>query len=180
METILLIFLLIPYMAIHYWLTDHDTPADKDRQRFQHGLAMLRDQQVDEAYAFFNEAVKLYPKSAIAYAWRAKSQLALGNHYSAIYDLTQALSRDNTLADCYLDKGMAHMKIGEPTEAFCEFDKAVWYFRDTHADAYRWRAIARIALGHGKQAEGDLRRAIHLGDENAVLLLRKLASQQRL
>ncbi len=174
MEIALLILLLIPYMAIHYLLTDHDTPADKDRKRFGRGLTMLHTRQYEEAYTFFNEAVKLYPKSAIAYAWRAKSQLALGNHYSAIYDLTQAISRDNTLAECYLDKGKAHLDINEPMEAFREFDKAVWYFRDENADAYRWRAVARIALGQVSHAQGDLRRAIALGDENAVLLLRRV------
>jgi tetratricopeptide (TPR) repeat protein len=174
METAVLILLTVIYMTIHYLLTDHDTAADKDRQRFHRGLTMLRDRQLEEAYTFFNEAVKLYPKSAIAYAWRAKSQLALGNHYSAIYDLTQALSRDNTLADCYLDKGMAHLDIDEPTEAFREFDKAVWYFRDENAEAYRWRAVARMALGQVSQAQGDLRRAVALGDENAVILLRQV------
>jgi tetratricopeptide (TPR) repeat protein len=175
MEIALLIFLLIPYMAIHYFLTDHDTPADKDRQRFQRGLTLLCDREFEAAYTYFNEAVKLYPKSAMAYAWRGKSQLALGNQYSAIYDLTQAISRDNTLAECYLDKGIAHLEVDELTEAFREFDKAVWYFRDENADVYRWRAVARIALGQASQAQGDLRRAVTLGDEKAVVMLRQYA-----
>jgi tetratricopeptide (TPR) repeat protein len=173
MEIALLILLLIPYMAIHYWLTDHDTPADKDRKRFQRGLTLLRDREYEEAFTFFNETVRLYPKSAIAYALRAKCQLALGNQYSAIYDLTQAISRDNTLADCYLDKGQAHYQLTEYVDAFREFDKAVWYFRDEQPDAYRWRALCRLELGQVKQAEGDLRRAVLLGDENSFHLLKQ-------
>ena len=100
-----------------------------------------------------------------------KCQLVQQNYYSAIYDLTEAISRDNTLAECYLDRGVAYYHTEEHAQAFREFDKAVWYFRDQQPDAYRWRALARIQLRQLPQAENDLRRAVALGDENSFHLL---------
>ena len=171
MEVTLLCLLFGIYLTIRYYLVDHDTDADKDRKRFQKGIALVDDRNIPEAYTYFDNAVRQYPKSAIAYAYRGKCQIAQENYYSAIYDLTQAISRDNTLADCYLDRGMAYYYTNEFQQAFREFDKAVWHFRDEQPDAYRWRALARIQLRQLPQAENDLRRAVSLGDENSFHLL---------
>ncbi|TAE29007.1 MAG: hypothetical protein EAZ91_13370 [Cytophagales bacterium] len=173
MEVSLIGLLFAVYLAIKYFVTDHDTPADKDRIRFETGIEQLKNRDLEPAFTYFNEAVKQHPKSAIAYAYRGKCQLLQDNYYSAIYDLTQALSRDNTLGDCYLDRGIAYYKTHQFPEAFREFDKAVWHLRDEQPDAYRWRALARIQLRQIQQAENDLRRAVMLGDENSFQLLRQ-------
>ncbi|GAB3996561.1 hypothetical protein GCM10028807_39450 [Spirosoma daeguense] len=173
MEVMLLSLLFGVYMTIRYFWIDHDTSAEKDLKRFQKGVELIRQRKFDDAHTYFNEAVRQYPKSAIAYAYRGKCQLDQQNYYSAIYDLTEAISRDNTLADCYLDRGVALYHTDEFQQAFREFDKAVWYFRDEKPDAYRWRALARIRLRQLPQAENDLRRAVMLGDENSFNLLRQ-------
>lgn len=173
MEVFLLTLLFVAYLAIRYFVVDHETPAEKDMGRFKAGLLLVKDRDFETAFTYFDANVRQHPKSAIAYAYRGKCQLALGNYYSAIYDVTQAISLDNTLADCYLDRGMALHEVEQFTEAFREFDKAVWYFRDEQPDAYRWRAIARVKLNQVPQAESDLRRAVSLGDENSFHLLQQ-------
>lgn len=171
MEICLIILLFIPYLVLKYFLTDHDTQADKDRVRFQEGIEYIRNNQFDEAFLFFDKAVKAYPKSAVAYACRGKCNLYEENYYSALYDLTQALSFDNTLADCYLDKGKALMALQEYREAFQEFDKAVWFFRNENADALRLRGLSRLRMQQYIQSERDLVRAYELGDEDSGYIL---------
>ncbi len=159
------------YIVIRFYLMDHDTPSDKDRKRFQKGIEQVQNRDFTDAYTYFDDAIRQHPKSAIAYAYRGKCQLVQKNYFSAIFDLTQAINRDNTLADCYLDRGIAYYYTNEFQQAFREFDKAVWHFRDEQPDAYRWRALARIQVRQLPQAENDLRRAISLGDENSFHLL---------
>ncbi|GAB3946284.1 hypothetical protein GCM10028805_16520 [Spirosoma harenae] len=171
MEVTALCLLFGIYLTVRYFLVDHDTASDKDLKRFSKGIDLIQNRQLSEAYLYFNNAVRQHPKSAIAYAYRGKCQLIQENYYSAIYDLTEAISRDNTLAECYLDRGIAYYKTDEFQQAFREFDKAVWHYRDEQPDAYRWRAIARIQLRQLPQAENDLRRAVALGDENSFHLL---------
>lgn len=171
MEIALLSLFFVLYLTIRYFMIDHDTPSEKDQKRFRKGIELVQNRNFPDAHRYFDEAVKQYPKSAIAYAYRAKCQLAQENYYSAIYDLTQAISRDNTLAECYLDRGIAYYNIAEFNSAFREFDKAVWHFRDEQPDAYRWRALARIQVRQLPQAEYDLRRAVSLGDENSFHIL---------
>ena len=171
MEVAVLGVIFALYLTIRYYLMDHETQAEKDLKRFRKGIELVKLRQFDDAFDYFTDAVRQQPKSAIAYAYRGKCQLGQENFYSAIYDLTQAISRDNTLADCYLDRGIAYYHIDEFQAAFREFDKAVWHFRDDHPDAYRWRALARIQVRQIPQAENDLRRAVSLGDENSFHLL---------
>ena len=173
MEITLISLFFVIYLVIRYYTIDHDTVAEKDIKRFHKGITLVKNRQFEEGFTYFDNAVRQHPKSAIAYAYRGKCQLAHDNQYSAIYDLTQALSLDNTLADCYLDRGIAFHHVEQYTEAFREFDKAVWYFRDDKPDAYRWRALARIELRQLPQAEHDLRRAVLLGDEDSFQILRQ-------
>ena len=171
MEVVALSLLFAIYLTIRYFLVDHDTLADKDQKRFKRGIELVKNRQFEEAQHYFDDAVRQHPKSATAYAYRGKCQLVQENYYSAIYDLTQAVNLDNTLADCYLDRGIAYYYTAEFQLAFREFDKAVWHIRDERPDAYRWRALARIQVRQLPQAENDLRRAVSLGDENSFHLL---------
>lgn len=174
MEMIFLTLLIVPYFVIKYFTTDHETPAEKDRKSMEVGLKLLQNKSFNEAFVYFDEAIKMYPKSAIAYLYRGKSNLALGNIYSALFDFTQSCSLDNTLAECYYLKGMALFELEEFEQSFLEFDKAVWHYRAQDAEAMRWRAIARYRIGQTNQAEKDLENAIRLGDEKSSHLLQKL------
>ncbi len=171
MEICLVVLLFIPYLFIKYFLTDHDTKADKDLLRFAAGVKLISESDFEAAFHYFDEAVKTNPKSAVAYAYRGKCNLHDENYYSAIYDLSLALSFDNTLADCYLDKGKAHFALKEFEDAFREFDKAVWFFRNEKADALRLRGLSRLRMDQFSQSKRDLLRAVELGDEDSVQIL---------
>ncbi|HLL97099.1 MAG TPA: hypothetical protein VK404_19150, partial [Spirosoma sp.] len=95
MEIALLSLLFVLYLTIRFYLMDHDTPSEKDQKRFKKGIDMVTRRQLDQAYLYFDDAVRQHPKSAVAYAYRGKCHLAQENFYSALYDLTQAISRDN-------------------------------------------------------------------------------------
>jgi tetratricopeptide (TPR) repeat protein len=170
-ETFLLIFLLIPYLVLRYHITDHDTPTEKERKRLTTGIELFENRQYAEAYAYFDQKIKEYPKSAIAYAYRGKCNLKDQNLYSALYDFAQALSFDNTLPDVHLQKGIAHYSLKEYETAFLSFDKAVWFSRGEEPESLRWRALARLKLHQLSQAEKDLSKAVELGDESAAYVL---------
>ena len=130
MEICLVVLLFIPYLFVKYFLTDHETKAEKDLARFAEGVQLVQQNQCEAAFQYFDKAVKANHKSAVAYAYRGKCHLHEENYYSALYDFSQALSFDNTLAECYLDKGRAHLALQEYEDAFREFDKAVWFFQE--------------------------------------------------
>jgi tetratricopeptide (TPR) repeat protein len=171
MEIALVVLLFIPYLIIKYYTTDHDTPAEKDRKRFQEGIQFYDSKNFEEAFYYFDQQVKAFPKSAVAYGYRGKCNLRDENYYSAVYDLSQAISYDNTLAECYLDKGKSHYALQEFKEAFKEFDKAVWFFRNSNPEAVKSRGLARLRMQQFVQSERDFVRAVELGDEDARFIL---------
>ncbi len=171
MEICLIILLFIPYLILKYYLTDHDTKSEKDMARFREGIQLFEDKQYENAFSYFDQAVKEHRKSAVAYAYRGKCNFQLDNYYSALFDFSEALSFDNTLAECYLDKGKAHMALLEFREAFREFDKAVWFYRNNNPDALRLRGLSRLRMQQLVQSERDFVRAVELGDEDARFIL---------
>lgn len=177
METFLLSLILIPIAILRYYTTDHDTPADKDRKRFQEGIELLAARQYDEALTYFSLLLPKFPKSAVAHFYRGQANFKSGNYYSALYDLTQSAMLDNTIAECYYFKGLAYYELGDFQAAFLELDKAVWHSRSLDADALRWRALARLPLGQAEQALQDLEKAVSLGDENAAFHLKGVQVQ---
>ncbi len=172
MEATLLILLSIPYLILKYLFTDHETPAEKDAKRYQEGIQLVLAKQYEEALPYFTQVLKEKPTCALAYAYRGKCNLKLDNLYSSVFDCTRAVSLDGTLAETYLDKGKALFKLEEYRNAFLEFDKAVWHFKN-NPEAFRWRALARIRLSQPyDRVEADFRKAIELGDEDAAHYLR--------
>lgn len=171
MEICLIVLLFIPYLILKYYLTDHETKAEKDSARFAEGIKIFRSKDFEAAFAYFDQQVKLYPKSAIAYAYRGKCNAQDENYFSALYDLAQALSFDNTLAECYIDKGKVHLALLEFKDAFREFDKAVWFYRNENPEAIRLRGLARLRMQQFVQSERDFLRAVELGDEDSRFIL---------
>lgn len=178
MELALLSLLLIPYLVLKYYLSDHDTAIEKDLKRFKEGIELLQLKEINRAFRFFDEQIKLYPKSAVAYAYRGKCSFEQKNYYSALFDLSQAISFDNTHFDFYLDKGKIHQELKEYELAFKEFDKAVWHSHNTNPDTLRLRGKCRIFLKQYKEAIDDFQLAVELGDEESTYLLRQLARKE--
>ncbi len=168
METIALILLFIPYVVIRYFTEDHDTPADKDRKRFNEGIELVKNKQYEEAHAYFSLLVNRYPKSAIAYLYRGMANYYMGNYYSALYDFTHSASFDNTQWECFLYKGLSHLELSDSDQAFLELDKAVWHSRSENPNVLRFRGEARYRLRQMDAARRDWEQAAQLGDENAA------------
>jgi tetratricopeptide (TPR) repeat protein len=174
----LFFLLIVSYLLVLYLLTDHETQAEKDVKRYKAGIQLVKNKKYGEASRYFDKVIKEKPNCAIAYAYRGKCNLYLDNLYSCVFDCTLASSLDGTLAEVYLDKGKALYQLEEYTQSFLEFDKAVWYFRNS-AKAFRWRALARIRLSQEYNwVETDFLKAIHLGDEDAAHYLRLIRCQQ--
>ncbi|MFN4147488.1 MAG: tetratricopeptide repeat protein [Runella sp.] len=142
MDAIFVVPLLVAYFVIRYYLTDHETPYDKDKKRYAEGITLFEKGDFEKAFDYFNQKLKENRKSALAYTYRGRCHAKADNLYSALYDFTEALSYDNTLHEVHLEKGIIHFHLEEYQEALKAFEKAVWFSRKSNAEAVRWQAIA--------------------------------------
>ncbi|MDX2301264.1 MAG: tetratricopeptide repeat protein [Microscillaceae bacterium] len=178
METLSLVFIFGLYIGIRLFLGHHKTPAMKDRQKYQEGIALVYQKKYTEALDYFQKVLQKDPKSSIAWAFKSECNLYLDNLYQAIADAEKALNIDYSLSECYFYKGLAFYKLEMIEDALTEFEKAVWHFREKHPETFRYRGLCHVRLGRNEQAEKDFRRAIELGDEEANYIF--LQWQQKL
>ena len=173
MEWLLLLFFLPFFLTLMFfnWL-ENKFYSFRDLEKLGDGEVMLSEKRYLEAQIFFSEKLKLFPKSPKAYYFRGKSNLLLENYYSALYDIEQSISFDNTVADCFMIKGKILYKLEEFDKAFLEFDKADWFYRSGNAETLRWRGMARYLIGQVENAIIDFKRAVELGDEDADYILK--------
>jgi tetratricopeptide (TPR) repeat protein len=171
MEFALIGLLIIPYLVFRFYKKSQFTPFERDKRRFSKGVQLYYEKDYIGAYNYFNDQILQTPKSAAAYYFRGKCEVKLQNISAALYDLSIALTYDNTVADIYIEKGKIHVSRKEDDKAFREFNKAVWYSHSTNAEALRLRGIAHSKQGLIFQAYEDLQKALQLGDEHANYLL---------
>ncbi len=174
MEIIVFGIFFAIYLTVKVYTTDHETRADKDRLLMTEGIELFQGGDFDNAFKYFDKAVKNDPKSAIALGYRGLCNLYFQNYHTSIYDLTQSMKFDNTLYEFQIGKGQAHYELDEWQDALIMFDKAVWYSRRKNVDALRWRAIVLLKINKVPKAKADLELAKKLGDKEAALLLSKI------
>jgi lipoprotein NlpI len=79
--------------------------------------------QIKEALALATKAVKLDPKSAQAYLFRAAVYEALAQHSEAVTDCDKTVDLDPRAAAAYNLRGQAQFKLGHFKESVADFDK---------------------------------------------------------
>ncbi|SFP16082.1 hypothetical protein SAMN04515674_101573 [Pseudarcicella hirudinis] len=165
----------MPFLAVHLLFNWVESKLDDYLQRknkLNEGDLALSERRFEDALSFFKEQVLKSPKSAVFYQKRGKANFGLKNYYSALYDFEQSIMFDNTIGETYLLKGKALYKIDEFDRAFVEFDKADWHFRGENAEALRWRGMARYYINQEENARMDFQKAVELGDEASLYILR--------
>ncbi|MEA5257259.1 hypothetical protein VB264_05630 [Arcicella aquatica] len=170
----LLLFFFLPFvltMMFFNWL-EEKLFKFRDREKLEEGEILLHENKFVEAQLFFTEKLNHFPKSSRAYFYRSKANLMLKNYFSALYDIEQSISFDNTVGEAYVIKGKVLYKLKEYDRAFLEFDKADWFFRSENPETLRWRGMARYCIGQVENAINDFNKAVLLGDEDAAYILR--------
>lgn len=172
METLAVIPLVVLYFVIKAIIFGTDDKLDKEKKKFATGIKMVNNKDFVNAKAWFDQKISEFPKSGLGWAYRGQCNLALGNIYEALSDLTKACNLESNLPEAYLNKGKALYLLTDYDNAFIELDKAVWHFRD-NAEAYRYRGLVLIKMGNTLRGQNDLKMAVTLGDEDANQMIRQ-------
>ncbi|HAS46982.1 MAG TPA: hypothetical protein DCS93_41245 [Microscillaceae bacterium] len=172
------LYFIIPgaYIGVRLLLGHHITDTMRESEEFKRGIELAEQERYQEAIEYFDTVLINLPKSAVAWAYKARCNFALDNLNEAIYDCDKATNADYSLSDCYLIKGQALLQLQQYKKAHDEFGRAVWFFKDK-AVPYRWKGLANYHLGKLEEAKVDFEKAVRLGDEDANDYLLKLQSK---
>jgi tetratricopeptide (TPR) repeat protein len=135
------------------------TPADQASVAL--GRQLYRQHEYDKAIEKYNEAIRLNPRSAEAYAFRGEVYLAKRDPEKAHQDSDQAIAIDNRLAVAYAFRGKASVDLGDFEAGFKDFETALQLDKNL-ALGYTYRGVARALKEQYDPALDDGNKAVTL------------------
>lgn len=159
---ILLTVAVISYIIYLRYYADLRTESDRELDQLQVGVKLYNANQFDAAYQYFDQKVQEQPRRSVAYLYRARCRLKLGDPEAALADLKTGESYDDTVADIQVETGRILYDQRAYEAAFAKFDKAVFLSKGREAMPYYWRGLTRQKLQQSEEAQQDLDRAIAL------------------
>lgn len=156
---------IISYIIYLRYYADLRTESDKELAQLQVGVKLYKNGQIGSAFQYFDQQIRQHPQWSVAYLYRARCHLKLGDTEAALADLETGESYDNTVADIHTETGQILYNQNEFYKAFSEFDKAVFHAQGRDAMAYYWRGRTRQKLNQPQEARHDLDRAIELEEQ---------------
>src|SRR3974390_854122 len=130
--------------------------------------------ELDRALADSNEAIRLAPNQARAYANRGDVYRQQGDLERALADLDEALRLDPTLTAAYTNRGLTHEARGNIEQARNDFTAALQHLQHrpfparTAAETARTRLAALAAASAASVASGAAASGVAAPDKSAA------------
>ena len=163
---ILVTVAVISYIIYLRYYADLRTGSDRELDQLQVGVKLYNTGQFDAAYHYFDRAIQEQSQRSVAYLYRARCQLKLGDPEAALADLRTGESYDDTVVDTQVEIGRILYDQRAYEAAFAKFDKAVFLSKGAEAMPYYWRGLTRQKLQQARESQHDLDQAITLEQKN--------------
>lgn len=162
---LLITIAIFSYIIYLRYYADLRSKADKELDQLQMGIRLFDSGQTESALAYFDQQLQQHPQWSVAYLYRARCHQKLGEPEAALADLKTGESYDDTVPDIHVEIGRILYDQADYTEAFTEFDKAVFHSQGRDAMPYYWRGLTRQKLNQPPEAQHDLDQAIALEEQ---------------
>ena len=162
---LLMMVAIISYIIYLRYYADLRVESDKELDQLQMGVKLYNGGQIESAFQYFDQQIQQHPQWSVAYLYRARCHLKLGDTKAALADLETGESYDNTVTDIHIEMGQILYNRVDYEAAFAEFDKAVFHSQGRDAMAYYWRGRTRQKLNQPQEARHDLDQAIVLEEQ---------------
>lgn len=149
---------LIALAGYIYYLrnyADLRSTAEKEAGSLAEGTALLKNGEIEKAFAYFDEKIRIKQKSPVAHLYRARCYLAMGNEDAALKDLVRGLSYDDSVFELEMEIAKLRFKDQKYTEALQLLDKAILKAVGKSAECYHWRGLTYEKLGLITEAQQD-------------------------
>jgi tetratricopeptide (TPR) repeat protein len=123
----------------------------------------------NRAIADFNEAIRLDPKSSLAFRNLGDAYTNMGDHDRAIAGYNEAIRLDPNDALALSARGVACANKGDYDRAIADFNRAI-RLDPQSAHAFRNRGVVYATKGDNDRAIADFNRAIRLDPKSGLAL----------
>jgi tetratricopeptide (TPR) repeat protein len=121
----------------------------------------------DQAIGYYDRAIELNPKDAMAFNNRGNIYFHSGDYARAIVDYTQAIELSPEDATAFYNRGIAFYRQGDYARAVTDYDRAI-QLNPAYDAAFNNRGLAYARSGDYARAIADFDQAIELNPEDAT------------
>ena len=119
------------------------------------------------ALNYINQAIQIYPESALGYLYRAKTYSAMERYQDAIRDYSKCISLDNNNVEAYYGRGVLLYEEYRMYQQCINGMDEIISRNNNIGELYFLRGIAKTALYGDTTGCPDLKRAYELGVHEA-------------
>jgi hypothetical protein len=166
----LAILSVLSWQQCRYWknsitIFNHALQTTKDNYVAHNILAsaLFNKERFAEAFAHYNEAIKLNPSYANAFFNRGNAYVRLDKYQQALNDYNQAIALSPFFSEAYNNRAFIYIKLDRYQQAFDDYSKAI-SLKPDYTDAYSNRAFVDLNMGDIESGCRDARKACELGD----------------
>lgn len=124
----------------------NDQIPGAERGYVNRGAACTKYRLYANAYADYDRAVAINPKSFVAYSNRASTNISLSRFPEAIADASKAIEINPKYAGAYSNRGVALSRLGQHRQAIEDHDRAL-ALDPGNLQMLSNRGVARLAVG---------------------------------
>jgi tetratricopeptide (TPR) repeat protein len=179
MEALVLFVFFGLYIIVRVLLGGGESEWDKQVKRYQAGVTAFRNRDYPAAADFFGPLHVRHPYDVLPVVFLGELSLVSGETEAALALGNRALRLDNTVWQPHYLMARALEAAGMPAEALKRARNAAWIGRNQAATHY---LLGRLLLAEGSTAKGlaEMEKAYALGEEDAVLFLRRSPLRSKL
>ena len=158
MSIVIEILMVLAVAGYIYYLrnyADLRTRSEKEEASLQEGIRLFKTNQIQAAFAYFDQRIKSRPNSAISYLYRGLCYKETGNIEAAMNDLNTGLTFDQSVFGLHLEKGKILFGKEMYDAALQSLDKAIFNAGDLDPESYYWRGLTKEHLHRSEDARKD-------------------------
>jgi len=161
--------------ALAFWQDNAEKRPGNPSARFNFAKYLIEAGEPAEALTQLNEAIRLRPRMAPAYANRGFALMQLKRYDESIRDYNRAIHLKFDPPTICNYRGLCYEQWGKLPEALEDYSRAI-ELKPGYADAYANRARCLFTQKQYGQAWADVRRSRQLGAEPDAEFLKNLTS----
>ena len=133
---------------------------------YDSGLEKFQEGDYQGAISDYNKALKIDPKSKIAYFNRGNANSRLKDYKRAISDYSKSLENDPNYESAYYNRGISEYRLKNYQRAIADFTKAM-EINPENVSFYVNRGVAKEMIGDLDGACADWKEASFRGDKDS-------------
>ena len=152
------IAIVLAFFGYIYYLknyADLRSKSDKEEESLKEGIRMLKNNQVQEAFNYFNRRISLKKNSPVAYLYRSRCYKEMGDWAAAMKDVETGISYDESVFGLHLDRGKLLYAKEMYNEALKSLSKAIFNAGESDPESYYWRGMTKQKLFLEDEAQKD-------------------------